>query len=44
MDPELFYKLKSTIALDKDIHSMADLFNAAATKYLNDKEMRGENQ
>ena len=34
MDPELFNKLKATIVYDKDMHSMADLFNKAAENYL----------
>lgn len=37
MNPETFYKLKATIVYDKDVHSMADLFNEAAEKYLNEK-------
>ena len=36
MDPETFNKLKATIVYDKNMHSMADLFNEAAEKYLND--------
>lgn len=44
MDPEIFNKLKATIVYDKDMHSMADLFNAAAEKYLNEKEVGGNNQ
>lgn len=44
MDPELFNKLKATIVYDKDIHSMADLFNAAAIEYLKGKETGGKNQ
>ena len=42
MDPELFKKLKATIVYDKDIHSMADLFNAAAIEYLKAKETGGK--
>ncbi len=41
MDPELFKKLKATIIFDKDIHSMADLFNVAATEYLKGKDIGG---
>ena len=41
MDPELFNKLKATIVYDKNMHSMADLFNEAAEKYLNEREIGG---
>lgn len=44
MDPEIFNKLKATIVYDKDMHSMADLFNEAAEKYLKEKEAGGKNQ
>ncbi len=42
MDPEIFNKLKATIVYDEDMHSMADLFNDAAEKYLKEKEARGK--
>lgn len=42
MDPEVFKKLKATIVFDKDMHSMADLFNKAADEYLKKKEENGE--
>ena len=32
MDPDVFYKLKSTVASDRSLHSMADLFNEEAEK------------
>ena len=41
MDPELFNKLKATIVYDKNVHSMADLFNEAAEKYLKEREIGG---
>ena len=41
MDPELFNKLKATIVYDKNMHSMADLFNEAAEKYLKEREIGG---
>lgn len=44
MDPEIFNKLKATIVYDKDMHSMADLFNEAAEKYLKEKEAGGKDQ
>ena len=44
MDPEIFNKLKATIVYDKDMHSMADLFNEAAEKYLKEKEAGGKGQ
>lgn len=44
MDPDLFNKLKATIVFDKDMHSMADLFNAAAVNYLKEKEVGGKDQ
>ena len=43
MDPEIFNKLKATIVYDKDMHSMADLFNKAADEYLKNQERNGEN-
>lgn len=43
MDPDLFYKLKSTVASDRSLHSMADLFNEAAEQYLKEMEKRGKN-
>ena len=42
MNPDLFNKLKATIVYDKDMHSMADLFNEAAEKYLKEKESGGK--
>lgn len=42
MDPEVFKKLKATIVFDKDMHSMADLFNKAADEYLKKQEENGE--
>lgn len=43
MDPEKVKKLKSIIALDDDMHSMADLFNKAADEYIkNQTKKRGE--
>ena len=44
MDPEIFKKLKATIVYDKNMHSMADLFNSAAERYLKEKEDGGNNQ
>ena len=44
MDPEIFNKLKATIVYDKDMHSMADLFNEAAENYLKEKEAGGKTQ
>lgn len=44
MDPEVFNKLKATIVYDKDLHSMADLFNEAAEKYLKEKQAWGEDK
>ena len=41
---EIFNKLKATIVYDKDMHSMADLFNEAAEKYLKEKEAGGKDQ
>ena len=41
MDPEVFKKLKATIVFDKDMHSMADLFNKAADEYLKDQVENG---
>ena len=41
MDPDLFNKLKATIVYDKDMHSMADLFNKAAYEYLKKQEKFG---
>lgn len=43
MDPEIFNKLKATIVYDKDMHSMADLFNKAADEYLKKQEGSGGN-
>lgn len=43
MDPEMFNKLKATIVYDKDMHSMADLFNRAAYEYLKEQEQKGDN-
>jgi len=37
MDPKLFNKLKATIVYDENVHSMADLFNEAARKYLKER-------
>ncbi len=37
MDPETFKYLKAAIALDDEIHSIADLFNMAAHRYLKEK-------
>ena len=34
MNPKIFNLLKSTIVFDENTHSMADLFNEAAKKYL----------
>lgn len=42
MDPEIFNKLKATIVFDKNMHSMADLFNEAAEKYLKERENGGK--
>lgn len=44
MDPEIFNKLKATIVYDKDMHSMADLFNEAADEYLKNHKENGENK
>lgn len=43
MDPEIFNKLKATIVFDKDMHSLADLFNKAAYEYLKEQEQKGDN-
>ncbi len=40
MDPQLFNKLKATIVYDEQLHSMADLFNEAAKKYLKEKGVK----
>ena len=40
MDPKIFNKLKSTIVYDEEIRSMADLFNEAAEKYLQEKGVK----
>ncbi len=40
MDPKIFNKLKSTIVYDEELHSMADLFNDAAKKYLKEKGVK----
>lgn len=40
MEPEVFNKLKSTIVFDEKMHSMADLFNDAAKKYLKEKGVK----
>ena len=40
MDPKIFNKLKSTIVYDEEIRSMADLFNEAAKKYLEEKGVK----
>jgi len=44
MDPEIFNKLKATIVYDKDMQSMADLFNEAADEYLKNHKENGENK
>lgn len=41
MDPDVFNKLKATIVFDKEMHSMADLFNKAAYEYLKKQEEIG---
>ena len=43
MDPDLFNKLKAAIVYDEKTHSMADLFNEAAKKYLDEKSKEKEN-
>lgn len=40
MDPKMFNKLKATIVYDENTHSMADLFNKAAQKYLEEKGVK----
>ena len=40
MNPKIFYQLKSTIVFDENMHSMADLFNEAAKKYLEEKGVK----
>ena len=42
MNPKLFNQLKSTIVFDENTHSMADLFNEAAKKYLEEKGVKIE--
>lgn len=44
MDPEIFNKLKAAIVYDKDMHSMADLFNEAAQNYLKERESGGKDK
>ena len=44
MDPEKVKLLLSAIALDDNMHSMADLFNKAAENYLKEKESGGKDQ
>lgn len=43
MDPDVFFKLKATIVYDKNMHSMADLFNKAAKEYLKEKRLETTN-
>lgn len=40
MNPKLFNQLKSAIVFDENMHSMADLFNEAAKKYLEEKGVK----
>ena len=40
MDPKIFNKLKATIIYDEQMHSMADLFNEAAKKYLKERGVK----
>ena len=40
MNPKLFNQLKSTIVFDENTHSMADLLNEAAKKYLEEKGVK----
>ena len=40
MNPKIFNLLKSTIVFDENTHSMADLFNEAAKKYLEEKGVK----
>ena len=40
MNPKIFNQLKSTIVFDENMHSMADLFNEAAKKYLEEKGVK----
>ena len=39
-NPKIFNLLKSTIVFDENTHSMADLFNEAAKKYLEEKGVK----
>lgn len=43
MDPEKVKLLLSAIALDDNMHSMADLFNEAADEYLKKQKEEKEN-
>ena len=43
MEPEKVKLLLSAIALDDDMHSMADLFNKAADEYLKKQKEEKEN-
>ncbi len=40
MNPKTFNQLKATIVFDENMHSMADLFNNAAKKYLEEKGVK----
>lgn len=40
MEPKIFHKLKATIVYDEQMHSMADLFNDAAKKYLKERGVK----
>ena len=40
MNPKIFNQLKATIVYDENMHSMADLFNNAARKYLEEKGVK----
>lgn len=40
MNPIIFKQLKATIVYDENMHSMADLFNDAAKKYLEEKGVK----
>ena len=40
MNPKIFNQLKSTIVFDENMHSMTDLFNEVAKKYLEEKGVK----
>ena len=44
MSPDKLKRLLAAIAYDDNMHSMADLFNMAADKYLKEQEDKGVNK